>query len=57
MTLCPCTCLFLADNPNTEWLQKSEGHKGVKASQGQGCVKATLCAYRLMVLIPLNAGD
>ena len=39
--LCACTCRFLADNPNTEWIQKSEGHKGVKASQVKGRVKAT----------------
>ena len=33
MVLCTWTCRFLADNPNTEWIQKAEGHKGVKASQ------------------------
>ena len=58
MMLRTCTCRFLADNPNTEWIQKSEGHKGVKASQVQGSVKGH-CVHSgpLQGAPPLDAGD
>ena len=59
---CTCTCRFLADNPNTEWIQKSEGHKGVKASQVQGHVKRafqliTRCSSPSLQVIDAHSGE